>query len=270
MPGEAFATSCSPIPERWPYDVATALVLWPAFVIIAHDATHFLKRLLEPHKRRFIIWGLAVPYLLFALYALFAQIPDKSLHAYIVAVISLPPLVIAAPFFYQALKYLYTAHPRRYVSGIITLPYVIVGGYFVFTLPAFPILWTVLAYLAIYFGTSKIHAMEVVWPWKRRVFLHFAIILMLMPLVYASRPTCCPARHISELTYSCGCLCYKKASLTIGPEEKALEQKALNGDIAAQCKIGWFYLRNSYTMEEHNKGLEWLRKAGKSCDKPAK
>lgn len=273
LPKTALAESCSSFPDRFNYDLSTALILWPAIALVAYDVFLLVRPFLYLHQRRFVIWGLTVPYLLFAIYALFAQIPKDSLQAYITAVIAWPPFVIAAYGLYRLSKRLYAAYPRRYVAGVMTFPYVIAGSYFVFKSET-PFLLTVLVCGAIGFAAVKVHTAEFKFSPPRRFILHFAIVMTLLTLASASRPTCCPAvrmREIRAFYFECSsCLCRDTPKpVTLGPHEIDLEERASNGDATAQFDLGRFYFENSYTQDDDRKGLEWLLKAAAGGNREA-
>lgn len=272
MPNTAFALSCSFIPNKFYYDLSTALILWPAIALITYDAFRLARPFLYRHQRRLVIWILTIPYLLFAVYILFAKIPKDLFNAYIIAVTAWPPFLIAAYATYRVSRPLYAAYPRTFVASVIISPFAIAGSYFIFK-SEIPFLWTILVCAAIGFGAAKLHEMEIKHSPKRRLIIHFVIIVTVLALAHFSRPACCPAMRMREggvFYFECGCICRDTPKpVELDSRERDLEEKANNGDDAAQYELGSFYFENSYTPEDDRKGLEWWLKAAAGGNKDA-
>ena len=125
----------------------------------------------------------------------------------------------------------------------------------------------------IYFIAAKSYPEKYKMSRKKTVALYAAIFIVLCIIPYASRPTCCLAERHQATSYrsnsDCGCCCFERPPVKLGEREEELQQKAEDGDAAALYELGLFYFANSYSDEDDEIGLKWLRKAAEGGNKDA-
>lgn len=270
LPQTAFA-SCSYMPNPLYYDIATALILWPAVFLIAIYIFDWAGAAITKHHNQ-IIKGGAILYLWLAVYALFADIPPDSFKIVLLAIMLSPPLIIASYCAYNVFRQAAEKQRRYYTIGAILLPYIGTAFYFGFEEALFPVLVVGLTCIGVCILATIFLVIGTGFSWKKRLVIDAIIVLVLSAIALASRPECCVAKGMREPWMSddgCGCVCVYVPPVRLGQREQALKQNALEGDVAAQYEIGRFYFENSHSMNDDNTGLEWWRKAAEGGSRKA-